>query len=399
MMKTTLRQLALTRQLLSTQQNIATGLAGTLQTIQQLGYVQIDTISVVERAHHHVLWNRVPGYEHGHLNQLVQQKKIFEYWFHAAAYLPVEDYRFALPQMLEVRKGTTRYFGRGDAGLMREILAKIQAEGKISSRQIDAKHKNKQGTWWNSGPARRAFEHLFMQGDLMICERQGMEKFYDLSERCLPEGLNLNMPSMDEYAEYLFKTVQRAHGVFSWKQLIHLKSGQPIRDAMRQLIHEKLSTGEIQEIQLDRGQKLYVDGVGMEQMAERRNSSSQQGEYTDVKILSPFDNLIIHRERLNTLFDFDYKMECYVPAEKRIFGYFSLPVLAENELVGRMDCKAHRAEKRLEVISLHLQTEIRQHDVFWTQLAEALTKFAVFNQCAQVDVQHIAGLAQHLYRS
>ena len=184
-----LRRLALQHQGLMTTPSFGNGLSATCRAIEHLGYVQIDTISVVERAHHHVLWSRVPEYNQSHLNQLVQQKQIFEYWYHAASYLPIQDYRYALLRMEKVRDGMHRYFNRGDQRLMNEILIRAQAEGKIRLRDIDKENKANTGGWWNSSLARRSIEQLFMQGDLMISERIGMEKVYSLQNHVYPLAL------------------------------------------------------------------------------------------------------------------------------------------------------------------------------------------------------------------
>jgi len=213
-MTSSLKKLTLFNQGLGKTSPFAKGVDGTLQAIEHLGYVQIDTISVVERAHHHVLWSRVPDYDLSHLNNLVRERQIFEYWYHAASYLPMKDYRYALPAMMSVRIGESRYFNRGDQHLMNEILARVRAEGRIRLRDIDKNNKKSLGNWWNTGPGRRAFEQLYMQGDLMICERNGMEKVYDLTERCLPENIDLSMPTLHEYAQYLL--IQR------FEHMVHL---------------------------------------------------------------------------------------------------------------------------------------------------------------------------------
>jgi uncharacterized protein YcaQ len=174
------RRLALSKQGLVSQQKFGDGLSGTLRAIEHLGYVQIDTLSVVERAHHHVLWNRVPGYDPTHLNQLISAHHIFEYWYHAASYLPMCDYRYALPRMSSIRNGEHRYYTNVDKHLMKEILARVRAEGALRLRDLDRGNEGK-GNWWNMGPGKRALEKLFMQGDLMVCERNGMEKIYDLA--------------------------------------------------------------------------------------------------------------------------------------------------------------------------------------------------------------------------
>lgn len=374
-MTSSLKQLTLFNQGLAKNSRFAKGMDGTLQAIEHLGYVQIDTISVVERAHHHILWSRVPDYELSHLNSLVGARQIFEYWYHAASYLPMKDYRYALPAMMSVRNGESRYFNRGDQHLMNEILARVRAEGKIRLRDIDKNNKKSLGNWWNTGPGRRAFEQLYMQGDLMVCERNGMEKVFDLTERCLPENIDLSMPTLYEYAQYLFNNTLRAHGAFTWKQLVHLKKND-LKETMRVVLKEQIDTGVVSAIKLENGQTLYVDVAAIEQKV-----STDFG----LKILSPFDNSLIHRDRLASLFEFDYRIECYVPAAKRVYGYFCLPILYQDELVGRVDCKAHRSIKELEVISLHLEKTVKNKELFFFELEQELKSFAAFNQCSTIN--------------
>lgn len=381
-----LRRLALSHQGLISPASFGTGLSGTRYAIEHLGYVQIDTISVVERAHHHILWSRVPDYQQSHLNQLVKQQHIFEYWFHAASYLPMQDYRYALPHMTSIRNGEHRYFNRGDQAFMNEILARAKAEGSIRLRNIEQGNKQNSGGWWNSSLARRSIEQLFMQGDLMISERNGMEKVYQLTEYCIPSHLDLSVPTLEEYARYLFNTTLRAHGVFAWKQLLHLKVGQKIREAMRDIVNEQLDAGVITTLaQLGssdkESQNLYIQTDALEQIPNIE---------LKVKILSPFDNLVIHRDRLNTLFKFDYRLECYVTPPKRVFGYFCLPILYGDQIVGRIDCKAHRAKNQFEVISLHLEPQHLNHTIadpahFFNALNTEIHHFAQFNQCININ--------------
>ncbi len=367
-----LRQIALQQQGLGQKHHFKDGIEGTYQAIEHLGYVQIDTISVVERAHHHVLWNRVEDYTPQYLNQLVEQKKIFEHWFHAASYLPMKDYRFVLPHMQHIRSGEHRYFGRGDAKLMNEMLARIRSDGKLSLRDLEKTEKKAAGGWWNRSADHRALEQLFMQGDLMICERKGMEKIYDLTERCIAPDTNLTIPTTEEYSQYLFDTTLRAHGVFTWKQLIHLKTGTKIRETMREILNEKIDAGIVKALTIDDGQTIYADSSIMA-------SFSMQDKM--VKLLSPFDNLVIHRDRLNSLFNYDYRIECYVPAAKRVYGYFCLPILYGDELVGRIDCKAHRSRQQLEIISLYFEQNFKKSEHFIDLFIQELHHFSEFNQC------------------
>ena len=379
-MKSQLRHLALSKQGLASQQQFGAGLSGTRSAIEHLGYVQIDTLSVVERAHHHVLWSRVPGYDLTHLNQLISEQQIFEYWYHAAAYLPMRDYRYALPRMRSIRNGESRYYRNIDNHLMNEILARVTAEGALRLRDFETGNRG-EGTWWNQGPGRRAINKLFMQGDLMVCGRNGMEKVYDLTERCLPEGIDLSVPTLSEYAAYLFDTTLRAHGVFTWKQLLHLQRGKPMRDAMREVLDQRIEVGVVRAQDSADAPTVYVDVKALDQAPTVDGGA--------VQILSPFDNAVIHRDRLSSLFEFDYKIECYVTAAKRVFGYFCLPILYGDKFVGRIDCKAHRAEQRFEVLSLHIEDDTLDQDQFFPVLNDELQRFADFNKCLLLDASVI----------
>lgn len=373
-MNAQLKYLALFKQGLLAQQ-FGTGLSGTLRAIENLAYIQIDTISVIERAHHHILWNRVPDYDLTHLNQLVKEQHIFEYWYHAASYLPMRDYRYALPRMMSIRNNENRYYTNVDQRLMNEILARVKAEGQLRVRNL-AKETQSKGGWWNWGQERRALDKLFMQGDLMICERNGMEKVYDLTERCLPPNLDLSTPTLREYAIYLLETTLRAHGVFTLKQLLHLRTEKPLQKMMSEVLNEYIDAGLISTSSNAEKTIIYVDTKALELEPQTNRQ---------VKIISPFDNLIIHRERLSLLFNFDYRIECYTPAAKRIFGYFCLPVLYGDTFIGRIDCKAYRTEQRFQVIKFHLENDEVDQKQFLPLLRNELQRFANFNKCPQLE--------------
>lgn len=155
--------------------------------IKKLSYIQIDSLNIVNRAHHHTLWNRVDNYDGEELNRLLQEKKIFEYWFHAASYLPMDDYRFALVQMNTLKNGKNPYVRDVDTKDILYVLDKIKNEGALKARDFKSEAKKKD-SWWNWKPYKNALEKLFMEGDLMACRRDGMEKVYDLKSRVLPNN-------------------------------------------------------------------------------------------------------------------------------------------------------------------------------------------------------------------
>jgi uncharacterized protein YcaQ len=370
-----LRRIALNQQGLLKAEFFGRGKRATLRAIEQLGYVQIDTISVVERAHHHVLWSRVPNYRPKFLDQLVKQRLVFEYWFHAAAWLPMRDYRFALPRMAKMN-GERNWFELSDRKLTDSILQRIQIEGPLRARDFADTRQVNNG-WWDWKPAKQALEQLFMRGELMVSGRQGFQKVYDLPERVLPDWVDSSMPSMEDYANHLIDTTLRAHGFASLVSMTYLRKGKQLRDAVKQQLQQRLETNLLTTVDLGNNNTVYIDPELLETRAPRSSAR--------VRILSPFDNAVIQRQRGREIFAFDYQIECYVPAPLRQFGYFCLPVLYRDRLVGRIDCKAHRKDSSLEIRSLHIEQKVDAN--FSELLCRALRSFAAFNSCDQLLVR------------
>jgi len=381
-----LRRIALDRQGLLRNESFGRGKRATLRAIEQIGYVQIDTIAVVERAHHHVLWSRVPNYQPGMLERLVRERQVFEYWFHAAAWLPMSEYRFSLPRMREMN-GERNWFGDCDVRLMRQILSRVEAEGPLRARDFDDDREGSSG-WWDWKPAKQALEQLFMQGELMVSARDGFQKVYDLPERVLPDWVDTRQPSQDEFAAHLIDTTLRAHGFATLVSMTYLRKGQKLREAVKRQLQQRIEAGLLIRRPLGKFE-IYIDPELLETRAPR--------SVAQVRILSPFDNLVIQRQRCREIFDFDYQIECYLPQPQRQFGYFCLPILYRDRLVGRLDCKAHRADARLEVKSIHIEPEL--DDDFDELLAAALQSFASFNACDQIDLADARSRFRNLPRS
>lgn len=377
-----LRRIALDRQGLLRSDEFGRGKGATLRAIEQLGYIQIDTISVVERAHHHVLWSRVSNYRPVFLERLMRERQIFEYWFHAAAWLPMRDYRFALPRMAQMH-GDRGWFADSDPALLREILRRIENEGPLRARDFEDTRRDKSG-WWDWKPAKQALEQLFMQGELMVSRREGFQKVYDLPERVLPDWVDTRAPELCEFAGYLIDTTLRAHGFATAPSMTYLRKGQALREAVQIDLGARVDAGKLVSVKLPRHGVIYIEPELLERRAPR--------SVAQVRILSPFDNSVIQRSRMRDIFDFDYQIECYVPQAKRQFGYFCLPLLYRDGFVGRIDCKAHRERRCLELKSLHLEKPV--DEAFVAALDQALDRFAEFNQCEQVELrcERAAGL-------
>lgn len=371
-----LRRIALAAQGLTQAQPFGRGLAGTRDAIKHLGYVQIDTISVVERAHHHVLYSRVPGFKPVMLNQLLAAGEIFEYWSHAAAFLPMADFRFSLPYKHAIKSGQVHWFRNRDEKLMGELMARIRSDGPLRSRDVDSGASKRAG-WWDWKPAKKALEQLYMQGDLMVSDREGFQKVYDLAERVLPADVNTQMPTLEEFANHIVDQQLRCHGLVSLKGLTYLRRNAALRGAVKVLIEERVVHGHLQQVDT-RGEVYFLPAGALERRLPRAVDRLQ--------ILSPFDNSVIQRDRLKTLFDYDYQIECYVPAGKRQFGYFCLPLLYRDEFIGRMDCKAHRKTGELEIKSLHIESGEADESSVIASFVEALPSFCQFQQCSTVSL-------------
>jgi uncharacterized protein YcaQ len=376
-----LRRLALSSQGLLQTSPFGSGLAGARKAVSYLGYVQIDTISVVERAHHHVLHSRVPKFDPSMLNEMLMEGDIFEYWSHAATFLPIDDFRFSLPYKYAIKSGQTHWNKNPDRQLMAELLERIRTEGPLRSRDVETKVSNRAG-WWDWKPAKKALEQLFMEGDLMVKDRVGFQKNYDLTERVLPSSTNVTMPSMEEFVTHMVDQQLRCHGAVSLKGLTYLRRNTALRNAVKSLVNERLAQGVLEQVQLSSGEVYFIETDALERRLPNLSNRLQ--------ILSPFDNSVIQRDRLKHLFQYDYQIECYVPEAKRKYGYFSLPLLFRGEFIGRMDCKAHRKIRLLEIKSLHLESNAGQQgfddDRIINAFLEAIDSFRQFQECDSVSL-------------
>lgn len=375
-----LRRLALAAQGLLLVRPFGNGLAGTRQAINHIGYVQIDTISVIERAHHHVLFSRVPNFKPSMIEQLLQKGEIFEYWSHAAAFLPTSEYRFSLPYKNAIKSGQTHWFKTRDEKLMAELMTRIVMDGPLRSRDVENKAKKGAG-WWDWKPAKKALEQLYMQGDLMVSSREGFQKTYDLTERVLPPQTNTKVPDMVEFATHLLEQQLRCHGFVSLKGLTYLRRNAELRQSMKSLVKERLTDQRLEQIQLPGGEIFLIPAGELERKPPHLNNR--------LLILSPFDNSVIQRERLKVVFNFEYQIECYVPAAKRQYGYFCLPLLFRDQFIGRMDCKAYRKNRHFEIKGLHFEQNDFDQELVISAFVTAINTLIKFQNCDSVSLTEV----------
>jgi uncharacterized protein len=366
------RKLVLLSQKLPPKKLSGPAISATLSTIEHLGYIQIDSLSVIQRAHHHTLWSRFPRYNNNHLEQLLKEKEIFEYWSHAAAYLPMSDYRFSLPRKQAIARGDENHWYTRDKKLRKAALQRIKNEGPLMAKDFESDgHKTYE---WTRKPAKRALENLYMQGELMIPFRHNFHKVYDLTERVLPQGVNTSIPSKEEYARFLIIRYLQTNGIGQIGEITYLRKN--LKELITATIQEMRVSGELLLVKV--GKTLYYA------LPKSLELLSKHLRYRTLKILSPFDNLLIQRKRTQTLFDFEYKLECYTPKAKRQYGYFALPVLWDGKLVARIDCKAERKTAILHILNMVLEPSLLKIDDFMHALIKELPSFLKFNSCRSV---------------
>ncbi|MCY4275526.1 MAG: winged helix DNA-binding domain-containing protein [Gammaproteobacteria bacterium] len=370
----TARSLAVSHQMLYPLDSTKQSIEATESIIQHLGYVQIDTISVVERAHHHILWSRNHRYQHAHLDILRDQGKIFEYWAHAASYLPMQDYRMYMPEMERIR-GRVNLWHKVDPKMKQHVLERIRSEGPLRSRDFADNTSSKRGIWrWK--PAKAALETLFREGELMIVGREGFQKVFDLRERVLQDWVDTRFPSPEEQSDFLIDRYLQANGFGSIAQMTYLRSA--IRPHLEKRLNEREESGQLIRVQV--GNTLYYANLDIFESTIRLRRNYR------VRLLSPFDNLVIQRDRILALFDFDYQIECYIPEVKRKHGYFSLPVLWNNRLVARMDCKAERKSRVFLIRNLIVEPEFHISGRFLEAFKYELYSFMRFNGCNRLQI-------------
>lgn len=345
------RALWLRAQRLDACEPFGAGPDATPAAVAHLGYVQIDTIAVIERCHHHILWSRIPGYRREHLHQAQKtDKSVFEYWTHALAYVATADLRFFVPAMKQRRRlpRSGGYARVRDADTAR-VLARIRRRGPLSLRDFsDDEPVDKDHAWASRKPSRRVLQLAFLEGRLAVSERQGMLKTYELMGRHFGWRHLPAAATPGEVMAYRLDRALRTQGVVSLESVCHGDAAG--KRTMRPVIEARVRRGELLPA-IIRGTGIgeyWLTPEALDTAATRSIEKPPQ-----VHILSPFDPLIIQRPRLQQLFDYQHRFEAYLPASRRVMGYFTLPVLVGDRVVAALDLKADRAARVLQIQQWH----------------------------------------------
>lgn len=331
------RRLWLRAQRLDERAPFGAGADAVAAAIRHLGYVQIDTINIIERCHHHILWSRIPTYRTAALETVQSKtKSAFEYWTHALAYIPTGDYRFFVPAMQAWRAKPHPFNGAVDPEAYAALLARIRDDGPLSLRDIDdQKLEEKQHPWASRKPSKRLLNYGFWVGDLTISARTGMLKTYELTERHFGWTEPMQAAAPDAFAGYLLDRGLRTQGVASLESMTY--GNAHAKAAVARLAAERIARGQLVPVEID-GMTRASHWAEPAALDDLRSLPPARR----VHLLSPFDPLVIQRKRLAALFGHDHRFEAYVPAEKRVLGYFALPVLVGDRIVAAIDTKMDR---------------------------------------------------------
>ncbi|MCP4385593.1 MAG: winged helix DNA-binding domain-containing protein, partial [Hyphomicrobiales bacterium] len=339
------------------------------RAVAQLGYVQIDTINVIERCHHHILFNRIPSYERGDLTDAQSEAKtVFEYWTHALSYVPVRDFRFFVADMKAHRQSTTGWSAGVEPKDLRRMLRRVRENGPLTISDIkDDLMVDKDHPWASRKPSKRALQAGFYNGQLMIGRRDGMLKTYELTERHFGWDRLPKPATVNQIHRYLLDRALRAQGIVSLDSICHLNA--PAKAAVKALIDKEVRAGRLNPVTIGETDLAY--------WARPETLDQEIPTPALTHILSPFDPLIIQRKRTAAFFGYDHLFEAYVPRAKRKLGYFTLPVLAGDEIVAALDLKADREAEELLVQAWHWvgPGSARAHKA---TVEDALDRFARF---------------------
>src|SRR5687768_5611921 len=348
-----------------------------------MGVLQIDSISVVARSPYLVLWSRLGSYDPVWLDELLAEGQIFEYWSHAACFIPIEDYGLYRRLML-ARTEKSRALMEAHPDALEHVMERVRESGPVRSAEF-VRTDGKAGGWWEWKPEKRALEHLFAAGELMNSRRENFHRVYDLRERvlakALPDWEDALAPNEQEVRRALALKTVRALGV-ALARWVPDYFRTP-KKGVCGLLEELADDGSLLRARIeDEPAYLHPDNAGL---AEEIISGGLRSSVTT--LLSPFDPVVWDRARALELFGFEYKIEVYTPAARRRYGYYSLPILHNGALVGRLDAKAHRRQGTFEVKAIHLEPDTPVNDDLVFGLADALRDCAGWHGTPEVLVR------------
>lgn len=355
--------------------------------IDRLGFVQVDTISTLEQAHHHILFTRANGYRKSLLKHLLEKRRsLFEHWTHDASIIPTRFYPYWKPQFARMKTRMDnaphwieRFAGRRDA-VLDEVRDRVDREGAVMSRDLTPDDTEERGTWWGWTPSKTALEYLWRSGEFAVAGRRGFAKVYDLSHRVIPGEHHDPHPDHESFVDWAGREAISRLGIATHGEIARFFDAispaeaeawcnQAGRDVLRRIEIEE-ADGSIRTV--------WARPDVLDLVRDAPDPPAR------VRFLSPFDPMIRERERTKRLFGFDYRFEAFVPAAKRVFGYYVLPILERDRLVGRIELKAHRDRGDLEVRGIWREPGVRQSKARDTKIDAEIDRWRTFTGMKRV---------------
>jgi uncharacterized protein len=359
------------------------------RVLDRVGAVQIDTVNVIARAHFLTFFARLGPYDQQALGRwLHDSHDVWEYWGHAASFLPVDLHPYLRWKMARAYRGSA-YSGllrllRDKPHYIDEVRQAVKDRGPLVPADLRDPGPRQRGSWWDWDPPKRALELLFWGGEVAAVRGRQFERIYDAPERVLPQRiLDAPTPTEEEARIELLRRAARAMGVFTVTDLIgYFNQRRPIA---KPLVEELVAAGEFVPVEVE----------GWDQPAFLLPGTKVPRRVQARALLAPFDSLVWERDRAHRVFDFFYRIEIYVPAPKRVHGYYVLPFLLGDELVGRIDLKADRQARVLRVRAAWAE-DGTDHDEAASELAAELELLAGFLGLEDVAVDDRGNLAPSL---
>ncbi len=382
------RYLTLFAQRIETADRIGKRLPSTdqlLDLVHQISVIQLDSISVVSRAHETSVWTRVGKFRPSDFSTLHHpEAALFEYWVHAASLVPVEFFPHVRRQMESHATATTRWgkWGEENRDLIQSVLTTIEQQGAVSTRAFERPEEIKRSPWaWFGGkPAKEALDFLWTAGELVVVKREGFERHYDLTDRVFPDARSGPLPAIEEQNRFFIERALRSVGIgtLPWladffrpgtSRYVSANDAKAVLAALEQ-------EGRAIPVQIESiSAPAWLDEALLSVLAAFRSGALRPRART---LLSPFDNVMWRRDRALALWGFDYRIETYTPEPLRVFGYYSLPILIDGRFVGRLDPRYYRKERILSIKSIHLEPGVRLTAGLTNAIATVLRTFTDF---------------------
>ncbi len=356
-----------------------------LEMVRRIKMLQIDTVNVVERSHYLVLLSRLGIYEKRYLDELqFPDRALFEQRSHANCLIPMEFYPLYQPEITEgrkIRESKLKKLGADPDAMLNGVLKEIRERGPLSSADFESDAGRKRG-WWNRKPEKEALEILWKRGHLAVAKRSNFRSYYDLTERVIPSDLLKERHSLQDFRRWAAISGLDAIGIGTVEDIADYYRQKP---AETKAMLEQLATeGVITKINVEGwGKSAYALSKDLKLIAKLKDNPLAT---SGTVLLSPFDNLIWFRDRTERLFGLHFRTETYVPKSERNYGYYLMPILHDKRIIGKVDPKADRKSKTLEVNNIHLEKGVEVDKNLMTQLSRSLREFAQFNDCDFVKV-------------